>query len=148
MINQALIDFVKKNPVGIISTTGEHGLSGAAVYYMIDTDGSLYFNSHRDSEKVTNILSNPEVAFTAFQKDPAVTLQMKGKAERIGDVAHIEETYTALLHRVFEDGNIPPILRITGEGMVELIKVTPTWMRLGSFSGAAGSDLYTMIVGE
>lgn len=147
MHNQLLLEFVKANPIGVLSTMGKDGIASAAVYYIVDTDGTIYFNSRRDSEKVINIMADPYIAFVVFQQSPAMTLQAKGRAEVVEDISHIEATYTALLHRTFQDGNVPPTLKM-GAAEMELVKIVPTWMRLADYStGKKGDDMCTMIVG-
>lgn len=148
MNNNELLAFVKANPVGVLSTMGEDGISAAAVYYIVDTDGTMYFNTHRDSMKLQNIIRDPQIAFTAFSQEPAMTLQVRGDAHVIDDISSIESLYTELLHRIFENGTVPPVLKMGGSQM-ELVKITPTWMRLGSFSNSQnGTDPYTIIVGK
>ena len=123
MNNNELIAFVKANPVGVLSTMGEDGISAAAVYYIVDEDGTMYFNTHQDSAKLQNIIRDPQIAFTAFSREPAMTLQVRGDAHVIDDISSIESLYTELLHR--------------------------TWMRLGSFShNQNGADSYTIIIGN
>ena len=147
MNNQSLAEFVKANPIGVLSTMSTDGIASAAVYYVVDTDGTLYFNAHRGSEKIKNIAMDPRVSFVVFQQNPAVTLQAKGRAEVIEDISHIEETYTALLHRIFQNGAVPPILK-TGGDQMDLIKIVPTWMRLADYSPEKkGEGMFTMIVG-
>ena len=145
MNDPTLNQFLKENPVGVISTLGPRGVEAASVYYLVDTDGTIYFNSRRDTRKLKNILENPDVAFVAFQGSPAMTLQAKGKAEIVKDIGTIVETYTALLKRVFSSGKIPPILNI-GMSEVELVKVTPSWMRFGNFSEKEKSDMFTILI--
>lgn len=144
----ALVEFVKANPIGVLSTMGEDGISSAAVYYMADTDGTIYFNTKRDSRKVENLLRDPEVSFVVFQREPAMTLQARGEATIVEDVSQIESTYMELLHRTFENGEVPAILKM-GASQLVLVKITPTWMRLGGFSQEqAGNDPFTILVGK
>lgn len=145
MNDPKVTQFLKANPVGVISTNGPEGVESASIYYMVDTDGTIYFNSRRDSRKLKNILENPDVAFVAFQQNPDMTLQARGKAEVVTDIGHITEKYSTLLKRMFDGGNTPPILNI-GMAEVELVKVTPTWMRFGNFSHQEKSDMFTTII--
>ncbi|MBP6926093.1 MAG: pyridoxamine 5'-phosphate oxidase family protein [Candidatus Pacebacteria bacterium] len=148
MNNNELIAFVKANPVGVLSTMGEDGISAAAVYYIVDEDGTMYFNTHQDSAKLQNIIRDPQIAFTAFSREPAMTLQVRGDAHVIDDISSIESLYTELLHRIFQSDTVPPVLKMGGSRM-ELVKITPTWMRLGSFShNQNGADSYTIIIGN
>ena len=148
MNNHELEEFVRNNPVGVVSTSGSSGIASAAVYYVLDTDGVLYFNTRHDTEKLKNIRENPEVSFAVFQRNPDMTLQYKGTAEVVSSVSHITDTYTNLLQRIFQEGVVPPILR-TDAGEVELVKVTPTWVRFGNFShGHDQGDTFITIIGE
>ncbi len=143
MDDQKIKDLIKENSVGVVSTSGRGGVASAAVYYVTDAEGAIYFHSKRESEKMQNIATNPQVSFVIFQHEPDVTLQVKGHAEVVPSLSHIQDVYMELIKRSFRDGVMPPIMRI-GEGHVELVKITPTWMRLGNFDG--GADMFDVIV--
>jgi nitroimidazol reductase NimA-like FMN-containing flavoprotein (pyridoxamine 5'-phosphate oxidase superfamily) len=49
MDDQRIKDLIRENSVGVVSTIGAGGVASAAVYYVTDAEGAIYFHSKRES---------------------------------------------------------------------------------------------------
>lgn len=119
--------------LAVLSTIGGDGSPDAAtVYFIYDKELNFYFMCSQDSLKFKNIIRSPKVSLTIYSEHPPKTIQIKGDAEPLSDKEKLKE-----LQDTARDSNVlPPIKQITdisGDSKVAVIKLKPTWMRLGDF---------------
>lgn len=123
--------------LGVVSTIGEDGApESAVVYFDFDDKIGIYFMAQAESRKYKNILHNPKVAFAIYSANPARTIQIKGEAGAITDekekASHLEGLQSAAKAKSV----LPPVNQIgdiSGKSEIVVVKITPTWARLGDF---------------
>lgn len=123
--------------LGVVSTVGEDGSpESAVVYFYSDKELNIYFMTQTDNRKYKDIMRNPNVAFTVFSEEPPRTLQIKGRAEPIADQKEREECLNHLKSLATKVNPLPPISQIKelhNKSDVAVVKITPSWTRLGDF---------------
>lgn len=136
---QELQELLTKTTTGVVSTYSGTTLESAAMYYIADENLNIYFHTRTNSEKYNNIKNNTTVTFVVYKENPALTLQIKGKAVIIEDVTEALDVFSKLLERTTKSGLTPPLLKLE-QSEVALIKITPTWARFGNFSYDSQKD--------
>lgn len=123
--------------LGVVSTVNEKGgPDSAVVYFHFDKNINIYFMSQVDNRKYKNILKNPNVAFVTYSEHPAKTIQMEGVATPITDKSEKEACLELLKETATESCPLPPIHQIKeilSGSDIAVIKITPSWARLGDF---------------
>lgn len=61
-LKQKIIDYIGKCRTCTVATVGPDNKPGVSAVFFKNRDLDLYFNTGRDSDKVKNILANPDVA--------------------------------------------------------------------------------------
>lgn len=123
------IEFLKRQPVAVISTVAADGEpQSAVVTFIVDDDFNLYFVTRKSSRKFKNIEHNPRVSMVAgFDPGHLSTLQMQGTAEVL-----VEDRFTvaaALAEKALEQQhNWWPLLKISGLDF-SVIEVKINWAR-------------------
>src|SRR4051812_4337326 len=76
--------FLKKHPMGILSTAGGPASGwGAAVYYLVDDDLNVYFVVRTGTTKYKNIVEQPYAALTVADSEHQITVQLSRAVERM-----------------------------------------------------------------
>lgn len=76
--------FLKKHPMGVLSTAGGNdSVWGAAVYYLADDNLNIYFVVRTGTFKYINIEKNPFAALTVADSKSQVTVQLAGNVSRM-----------------------------------------------------------------
>lgn len=120
-------------PLGVISTTNEHGNpQSASVYYINDEDLNIFFVTRSESRKYKNIQKNPHVAFTITREHPPITIQLEGTAAEVIDVIEQNEYFQNLVAKATESTFMPPVSQMVAGEMV-FMKITTAWARCGNF---------------
>ncbi len=73
----------------------------------VDFDGKSYYFSYEESDKVSQIMQNPQVQL-AFEGDDDLYVAVTGKAEVIRDKAEFEKHWVDELSQWFEKGTDTP----------------------------------------
>jgi general stress protein 26 len=94
----------------------------------VEFDGDLWFYSYKDSAKVKEIQSNPQVQLGYNQSEKQTWVEITGKAELVEDDAKKKELWYDELGRYFPKG--------PEDENVVLIKVTPDEAEIWSASGS------------
>lgn len=149
------ISFLQKQPLGILATVNENNSpETAAVFCVIDDRLDIYFLSSGGTRKLNNMESHSEVSITFVNEEHWQTLQVQGHAEILATPVEaiyfdsvpedVTERLLALHTRQTTVTATPAF--IAGQGAQQIVKITPTWMRLADFRESA-KELYTMVVG-
>ncbi|MBN6038191.1 pyridoxamine 5'-phosphate oxidase family protein [Amycolatopsis sp. 195334CR] len=132
MERQELVEYVRAQRAGVVSTLGPGGEPQAAYLTLAATDaGDLVFDAKPDSRKVANLRRDGRVAVVVGGSD-GTTLQCQGIADfPDGDALdHCTATYLAAF---------PEFAGSFGDGGVVVVRVALDWARFGDFRGAQPS---------
>jgi len=76
--------FLRKHPMGVLSTSGSEGtVWGAAIYYLTDEDLNIYFVTRTGTFKYQNIEAQPFAALTVVDSEDQTTVQLSGSIDRM-----------------------------------------------------------------
>lgn len=121
-------DFLKSHKTAVIATTSaSEGPQASTVYYVIDSDFSLYFLTGDATKKFKNLAENNKIAFVVGTGPELVTIQGGGRAERL------KHPYTDdIILRMSENLSLKesrywPIFKLP-EGAIYVFKIHPEWM--------------------
>ena len=119
----------------MFSTVGARGElhSRPMATHEADEDGTLWFFTYADSQKVRDITANPQVGLGYADPGKNLWVSVSGSAELVRDQAKVEQLWSAPLKVFFPDGPQTP-------GIV-LLRVTPAdaeiWDGPSSVAGRA-----------
>lgn len=131
-LNDELV--MMKQRLGVISTISEKGNpEGAAVYFISDNELYLYFLTRVGSRKYENIKRDPRVAFVVFGEHPPKTFQMEGTASIIEEPEEQRNIFKKLFDLATSERVLPPIGQMM-KSELAVMKIKPTWARIGDFT--------------
>lgn len=140
--NEKLKRFLDSHAIAALSVISKDDMPySATVYTVVDEKLNFYFMSRNNSKKTENIEKNNKAALTIFDQDNPITVQVQGHIERVEN----HESITNLFVKIAESNAHekagfhwpPPISRIDNHEDISVYKITPTWLRMGDFSGAS-----------
>jgi len=91
-----LKDYIKKNPIAILSTVSDSQPHGSAVYVCVDGKSSVYFTTKENTRKFQFLQSNPKVALTIVKPSDNSTLQAEGAASVLKDEKTLAKVFNEL----------------------------------------------------
>jgi len=114
---KTIAELVKASKIALLTTTSHHGdlHSRPLATQEVEFTGELWFFTQDPSEKVSDILVNPQVN-AAFESSKGY-LSIAGNAEIVHDRTRIDEYWSPAVEAWFPDGKDDPT--------VALIKVRP-----------------------
>jgi len=124
-----LIDYVRAQRAGVVSTLGPGGAPQAAyLTFAVTGRGELVFDAKPDSRKVANLRRDGRVAVVIGGPD-GTTLQGEGKADfpAGADLDRCTAAYMA---------EFPEFAGSFAAGAVVVLRVRLAWARFGDFRGA------------
>lgn len=126
-----MIDYVRMQRAGVISTLGEDGAPQAAYLAITATDaGELVFDAKPESRKIANLLRDARIAVVIGGSD-GTTLQAEGRGEVLAGTESV--AYGDEYVRTF-----PEYEDSVRSGGVVIVRVRLDWARFGDFRGAEG----------
>lgn len=131
---QTILDFLRANPVGTISSIGiDDGWPQSALVAFAElNDLSLIFETFYDSRKYRNLLADDRISFTiGWDLSSKITLQYQGSATPAPDdkITHYRDIF---LHK-----DTPCTEQFLLDSRVRLFVVKPTWIRYSDYGAAA-----------
>jgi len=121
-------DYLHSHHIGILSSVNRTGnVTGAVVYYFVNSDDNIYILTKADTHKAHNIFAHHQVALTVYSAKRRQTLQIQGIAEVESDKDIKDFVFYELTRpRKYEDGqDLPPVTKINDGGFM-VIRITPT----------------------
>ena len=132
--------------LGVVSTVSESGApESAVVYFSIDENLNIYFLTRTASRKYKNFMKNPQMSFVIYNENMEKTVQLEGGATLVESPDEQTKIFPPLFGLATKDNPNPPISQMMESGLA-LIKISPTWARLGNFNAAAQTDTFTEVV--
>lgn len=129
--------FLRAHHTGVLSSIDRTGnVTGAVVYYFVDSKNSIYVLTKSGTHKAHNILSHSQVALTLYSAKRRQTLQLQGIAE-IDTNQDIKNFvfYELTQPRSYEDGqDLPPVTKLK-EGGFMVIRIRPTTVTFHNYGG-------------
>lgn len=125
-----LVDYVRLQRDGVVSTVGPDGAPQAAYLSLAATDrGELVFDARPESRKVANLRRDARVAVVVGGRD-GTTLQCEGVADVLDgdDLVRCSAAYVDAF---------PEFAASVRSGTVVVIRVRLGWARFGDFRGDA-----------
>jgi hypothetical protein len=131
MTPHEMIDYVRTQRAGVISTLGEDGAPQSAYLAITATGtGDLVFDAKPGSRKIANLRRDARIAVVIGGAD-GTTLQAEGRAEVLAgaESTAFGDEYLRTFPE-YEDS-------VRGGGVV-IVRVRLDWARFGDFRGAEG----------
>lgn len=101
---EMIAEFVRRNPLGVVSTISADLVpSGATVYFSTTPDLHFYFMTRMGTTKVKNIMDTPRVAITIFDDRTLETVQLSGEANLVEEPEKMRHAMNMLQRIVSEE---------------------------------------------
>ncbi|MDL2341970.1 MAG: pyridoxamine 5'-phosphate oxidase family protein [Patescibacteria group bacterium] len=128
-------DFLKKHPMGVLSTSGSDETTwGAAIYYIADEDLNLYFVTRTGTLKYKNLEERPFAALTVVDAENQITVQLSGKVEKM-PINKYMDVFFDKFAAMRPDGDYhwaPPVDKVH-EGNYMPLQLTPTHLQYADY---------------
>lgn len=129
------LTFLKEHDLATLSTADkENKVYGAAIYYMVDDDGVIYFVTKSETRKYLNITAHNQVALTIYDAGKMQTLQLQGLAKVENDQTRKDIAFNQIIRSRLSapGGKIPAVIKIE-QGSFIIISITPTVVQFRDF---------------
>lgn len=149
---QAVHDFLRTHPTGVLSTTDEDGGPRAAVvYFTVLDDFSVTFATKKETKKHENLQRDPRAMFVVYEASSQTTVQIQGHAEVITDPdesMQIIEQVSSIASATSESGEMA-ISKLEAGDFVAY-QLLPTQIRMAVFArpDPGGYDIFETIYFE
>ncbi|HET6924517.1 MAG TPA: pyridoxamine 5'-phosphate oxidase family protein [Candidatus Saccharimonadales bacterium] len=139
---QRMYDFMRENPVGVLSTVGPDGdPHGSVIYYGVDDALTVTFLTRLNTRKFDNLRRQPRVMLTVCDPETQAVLQVRGEAEQVADSEEINavaaRTLGASLHT--SEYGLPPISKLEAGPFVG-VRIIPKQLRMAVFARPDAGD--------
>jgi len=132
------LSFLRKNPVGVLSTSSPEGEPwGSAIYFAVDDNFTCYFVTRAGTRKYGNLEANPKAALTVTDAHSQTTVQVGGLVEKIPVQEYVDNILDKLeaLGRDSDRGWTPPIDKIH-KGNYMPLRLVPSSIQYTDFRDA------------
>lgn len=110
--------------IGTADVTGVPWVS--PVFYVCDSDGTLYWVSDKEARHSRNIRANPAIAVTIYKTDPSDAVYITARALELGDEAAIQQAINVLLRKPQPDRwVVRDIADVVGDSPWRIYKAQP-----------------------
>lgn len=134
--HQKARDFLKEHKVAVISTVSEKGEAwGAAIYYVVGQNFTLYFFTHEGSKKYQNLKAHPQASITVVEDFQQTTVQAAGKVTEVPMGEELDMAYRLLvqIHPPGQFSWVPPVSKIHDQGSMTVLKFVPDEVQFSQF---------------
>ena len=133
---QRIYDFLKANPIGVLSTVNRSGQPhGSVIYYSIDENFTVSLLTKSKTRKYQNIVTNPEVVITIYEPSSQTTAEITGKAHQVKDSFEINSIAGSILGASLKtsDSGLPPISKLEAGNYVAF-NIKPKQIKMAVFA--------------
>lgn len=134
--NQKVHDFLKHNPLGIVSTVSGDGKPwGAAVYFIADDAFNIYFVTRAETAKYKNIQQSRIAAFTVADRSTQTTVQLTGEVSEVPADEYMNNLFEEFMKLRHNDDHTwsPPINKVHAGAFMPL-RIKPTSLHYADYS--------------
>ncbi len=128
-------NFLKQNPMGVLSTVSPDGTPwGAAIYYVADEDFNFYFVTRTKTAKYHNLDKTPMAALTVADPASQTTVQVSGRVAKVPVDDYMDIVFDKLAQaRPKGDSHwTPPAEKLRGGNYIPL-KLTPSKLHYADY---------------
>jgi general stress protein 26 len=136
IFSDAAVSFLKGHDLAVLSTVDRTGnVSGAVVYYLMDSNGFIYILTKTDTTKARGIMAHGQVSLTIHESGTLQTAQLQGEAEIETD----EKTRQAVMTQIIKprpyrgEMHLPPVTKLK-DGEYTVIRIRPTTINYRDYS--------------
>ena len=133
---QRIYDFLRANPVGVLSSVTPNGNPhGTVIYYTVDKAFAVAFLTKTRTRKFDNLKHNDHVMLTVFDSQAQTTAQISGDAVEIRDSYEINVVAGAILGASLKtsEAGVPPITKLEA-GRYVAFKLAPVQIRMAVYA--------------
>lgn len=139
---QRIYDFLKSNPIGVLSSVTPNGdPHGAVVYFEIDTDFTISFLTKAETRKYDNLRHHKHVMMTVFEPATQATAQVSGDAVEVEESYDINRLAGVILGTSIKTGDagLPPISKLQA-GPYVAFRIKPVQIRMAVYARPDSGD--------
>lgn len=138
-LDEQAITFLRKHEIGVLSTIDRMGNPhGAAIYYRIDSQNSIYMITKASTQKARDMFTNQQVAFTVFDAHTAETVQLSGQAEVVNNPGERQQLIKLFTQpRQYDDDVLPPPITTIHEDAYVAMRIVVTEARYTNYKARA-----------
>jgi len=143
---QRMYDFLRANPVGVLSTVDPNGEPhGVVIYFTINREFDVFFLTRNETKKYDNLKRNDHLMLTVFEPHNQTTVQIIGKAIEMTGSSEINGIAGGIfgISAKNNDAGLPPIAKLRAGSFVAF-KIAPVQVRMAVYSRPDAGD-YTDI---
>lgn len=146
---EKIMNFLKSNPVGVLSTVGEGGVPhGSVVYFSIDEDMLITFTTKDHTIKHKNISKDSHVMLTVFEAGSQSVVQVEGTAVDVTGTLESEIAFHDTFQNAVKTSNsgIPPISKlVAGKYVAYVLKLKEIRMAVYARPDPGGYEMFETI---
>lgn len=134
--NKKVHEFLKHNPLGVVSTTDENGTPwGAAVYFIADDDFNIYFVTRAKTTKYENMKRGRVAAFTVADRATQTTVQLTGEVSPVAIDDYMNNLFDKFMEiRHHDDHEWSPPINKVHAGAYMPLRIKPTNLHFADYS--------------
>ncbi|WP_460455283.1 pyridoxamine 5'-phosphate oxidase family protein, partial [Arthrobacter monumenti] len=115
---QKVVELINDSNIGMLTTINEDQqlVSRPLAVQQVESDGDMWFFTHRDTTQVAHAQTDPRVNISFSQRDAWVSVS--GEAQVVEDTAKAKELWNAAVEAWFPDGPETPglvFIRVNAE---------------------------------
>lgn len=148
MTKQQAYEFLNQINIAVLATVAENKPLASTMYFVVESDLSVYFITEKETQKFQHIQKNPNVSLVVTNRESVQTMQIMGLAENVTDAAKKTEIIQQMSAVNAKKNWLhwpPPISKVEAGEMV-VIKVSPTWMRYADYLQDDATKIFSEIV--
>jgi uncharacterized pyridoxamine 5'-phosphate oxidase family protein len=148
-LRERIHDFMKKYPIGVLSTVTPSGSPHAAViYFSVDDKLTLRFTTKKGTRKHKNIQHDSHVMFVCFDAKSQTEVQVAGKATLITNTDEENLAFDGMLQASLHASKegVPPLNKLdTGEFEAYRIEPSKITMEVYGRPDSGGYEMFETI---
>ena len=133
---QNIFNFLKNNPVAVLSTATKQGHPhGTVIYFYISPSFEIFFITKDHTHKYKNILQNNTVMLIVFDAKSQTVCQIEGGTSRVASKSDFNEIFTQIVKKSMQKsiaGELP-ISKINAGDYIAL-KIHPDTIKFSVFA--------------